>query len=456
MVCGGLACHDLSGLAGTQALPAGISNPNTYNTPAGALALYNGVISAFQMHTDTAGSMDAGVFVNFVLSSGLLTDELQSGNLGGNQLDYSAVGVTSAAQVDVRQLPEGVGVTLTDGAYSDLQGLRNSAGIASDALAAYDTLHSPALRGMMYALQGYSEIFLADLFCAGVPLSTLDYHGDFTQHAGSTTPELYQAAVAKFDTALTLSRDSARILDLARVGKGRALLNLGQYAAAAAAVDSVPPDYAYQFVINWAGSSSDVLFVDNGSSGSGKTAVDSEGNTGLPYLSSHDPRSAASSRGTNLYHVPQYIPNKYGGATPGLYPITVASGIEARLIQAEAAYHGVATGTGSWLDQLNALRQTAIAPALPALTDPGTDSARVAMIFRERALWLYVTGHRQGDLRRLIRQYPTVAPSADAVYPTGVYPLFGALSRYGTDVTAPIPTAEHINPLFTGCLSRGA
>ena len=27
------------------------------------------------------------------------------------------------------------------------------------------------------------------------------------------------------------------------------------------------------------------------------------------------------------------------------------------------------------------------------------------MLFRERAFWMYLTGHRLGDMRRLIRQY---------------------------------------------------
>ena len=39
--------------------------------------------------------------------------------------------------------------------------------------------------------------------------------------------------------------DSVRFVNLARVGQGRALLDLGRYAEAAAAVASVPDDYRY-------------------------------------------------------------------------------------------------------------------------------------------------------------------------------------------------------------------
>jgi hypothetical protein len=71
-------------------------------------------------------------------------------------------------------------------------------------------------------------------------------------------------------------------------------------------------------------------------------------------------------------------------------------------------------------------------------------------MFRERAFWLFLTGHRQGDLRRLIRQY---GRNAVQVYPTGAYP---GGATYGNDVTAPIPAAERLsNTLFTGCASRG-
>jgi hypothetical protein len=106
------------------------------------------------------------------------------------------------------------------------------------------------------------------------------------------------------------------------------------------------------------------------------------------------------------------------------------------------------------LSQLNHLRETARVTgqttALSDTTDPGTDTAEVSLLFRERAFWLYLTGHRQGDLRRLIRQYSR--PQAQ-VYPTGVYTGGGA-GTYGTDVTAPIPASEDVNPLFHGCLNR--
>jgi hypothetical protein len=85
-------------------------------------------------------------------------------------------------------------------------------------------------------------------------------------------------------------------------------------------------------------------------------------------------------------------------------------------------------------------------------------AARVAEVFHERAYWLFMTGHRQGDLRRLIRQYGTQYPqfrSDQDVYPAGIYTAPGT-GQYGTDVNVPIPTAEYANPHYHGCLDRNA
>ena len=94
---------------------------------------------------------------------------------------------------------------------------------------------------------------------------------------------------------------------------------------------------------------------------------------------------------------------------------------------------------------------TAGVAGLAPLEDPGSPDARLDLLFRERAAWLFLTGHRQGDLRRLVRHY---GRSAESTYPTGFYWQGG---RYGPHVELPIPPSERTyNPRFTGCLSRGA
>src|SRR5690606_22841354 len=138
------------------------------------------------------------------------------------------------------------------------------------------------------------------------------------------------------------------------------------------------------------------------------------------------------------------------------------TGVEARLIEAEAALRG---GSANWLTTLNAVRAAPPAyypasdypgiDAMGALTDPGTDAARVDLLFRERAFWMYLTSHRLGDMRRLVRQY---GRPANTVFPTGEWGVWtpDKTGDYGSDVNFIIPFDEQNNPNFSGCLDRDA
>jgi hypothetical protein len=141
-----------------------------------------------------------------------------------------------------------------------------------------------------------------------------------------------------------------------------------------------------------------------------------------------------------------------------------ASGVEARLIEAEAALRaGDAT---TWLARLNGLRanlttiQTArygaawtnAVPAasrtLAPLADPGTQAARINLMFQERGFWLYNLGHRLGDLRRQVRPVSEggYGRPENTVFPSGAtYPKGGS---YGNDVNFPVPFNEVNNPEY--------
>jgi len=448
-------CNDLSGLAGSQSLPSGVSDPNTVKTEGGALKMYQTARYTFEPALGT-GLPYSGAFVAAILGQGVISDELQSDSLGGTPLQYIGLDPSLFA-LDARQLPEETDPSVfrepslvAESGYNSLQQTRGAASLALGALAAYAPHASPALRGHLFSLQGYSEILLAEMFCSGVPLSTFDFQGDFTYAAGSTTQQVYGDAVAKFDSALALSADSANFLNLARVGKGRALLDLDSAAAAATAVAAVPDEFAYRVTVNWSETGGQGNFEFQAAHA---TVADSDGGTGLPYISGGDPRTAVVPYGSNGFGATLYFPAKY--VSPfATSPVSVADGAEARLIEAEAALR--ANDPARWLERLNYLRHNAVVfgqtDTLPTLQDPGTDSTRVDLLFRERAYWLFVTGHRQSDLRRLIRQYHR---RQQDVFPSGRYPT-GTPATYGSDVTAPIPSRERINRLYTGCLNRGA
>jgi hypothetical protein len=435
-----MGCHDLT----NQHLPAGIPDPSSFSTPAGAMGMRNAAVYNFEL-----------ALQQYIIDSGLLTDELTDIGTGFGGGGAPVVGL-GPDPLDERSLPERMTGTGQDGSdsYSALQKARGSIDQAIGALAAYDTSAPPALRGELYALNGYLDILLADFFCSGVPLSTLDFEGDYTYHPGSTTQQVYADAVAKFDTAIALSNDSARILNLARVGKARALLDMDSVTAATTVAALVPDGFQDTLALQWTKGNQNKLNILG-------TIADAEGRNGFRYRTGDDPRTRVVQGGTStLTHLALYFPDKYqrGLGGFGYAPVLIASWIEARLIRAEADLR--AHNYNAWLTTLNALRDSATVVGqtepLDPLTDPGdtpNDSARVALLFHERAAWLFLDGHRQGDLRRLIRQYGW---PQDAVYPTGPYFAPG-IPQYGSDVNAPVPVLyEDPNPLFHGCYDRNA
>jgi len=317
----------------------------------------------------------------------------------------------------------------------------------------------------MFAAEGYADLLLADIYCSGVPLSTLEFEKDFTYKPGSSTSEVYRTAAALFDTAITLSLQSVRVNTFARVGRGRALLAAGQFDSAARVVAPVPDTATYSLRVKL-----DEWNLSAGIFGT-LSVSDHEGINGLLFQSGNDPRTRVTTSqvflGFPATLASIYSPTMYDPALNGdSVTMVLASGVEARLIQAEA---DLRRGAPSWLTTLNALRTdgTAIIGAsdttwnpgtggvagLAPLDDPGTDSARVTLLFHERAFWLFATAHRQGDLRRLVRATAAGGYGRDPeqAYPTGI-------SQYGrpyeTAVNLRIPPTESPNPYFKGCLSH--
>jgi len=222
------------------------------------------------------------------------------------------------------------------------------------------------------------------------------------------------------------------------------LLNQGQFVQAATAVSAVPTNFVYAIE-----GSTNSARQNNGIwnytvNFFGFSVPDREGANGLPFLSANDPRlpwedtGEVGFDGETPYFMQQKYPTKE--SETGL-----ASGIEARLIEAEAALQVGNTGTA--MQTLNTLRQSA---GLLPLATPATAAVRVDLLFRERGFWLYLTGHRLGDLRRLVRQYNR--PQA-SVFPTGDYHKGG---EYGSDVNFPVSSDERNNPNFESCLDRSA
>jgi len=479
-----LGCDDLI----STEPPTGLvqsPDPDAFDNEHGVLELYRGVIAKFR--EATSGRVTNG---GYIVMSGLLGDELSAGKLN----TPTSGAFTATTVVDSRVMSSTDPASLQagyEGVWRNLHGVRTRAMTTIEAMRKFGPNHPQDLIGHMYALWGMAEVMLANFFCSGIPLSTMRYDGSFQYAPGSTTEEVYEHAIAMFDSALVNTPDSVDVRNLARVGKGWALLNLGRFAEAAAAVADVPTTFTYMNYHSTATNASGVPnFTSTGSASAQHaiadmgTVADREGGTGLPYRSSGDPRTHSplvrgavpTSGDAEVYKPARWMVR--GGDTP----IIMASGVEARLIEAEAALQ---SGDPRWLTILNSLRPsgtfttnpnpdnpavedttwapgegailfTSIGgslPGLPPLEDPGTDEARVDLLFQERAYWLFLTGRRHADMRRLIRQY---GRSQETVFPQGAYPA-GPLGAYGTDVNAPAPGVELLyNPRYQGCFHRQA
>lgn len=411
-----------------------VATPASVQDPSALPVLRSGAIGDFALAYGGSGGTEDG----FIQNGGLLADELEWAETFPTRREF-----------DSRNMQ------IVNGNINTM--MRNAQRARASAVRAsrvYERLQptNPA-RAEMLNLEGIAVTLTAESFCSGVPFSELTDAGETLFGDPQSSTQMYNAALAAFDRALTVvgTQTAAAAVaqaNLARVGRGRVLLNLGRFADAAAAVAAVPTSFSYvtEHSEN-SGRQNNGVFVVMAINRRFSVA-DREGVNGLPFRSDNDPRTL-SPRGTGAAATgfdgttPLFLPAKYANRSAS---IVVANGVEARLIEAEAALQ--AGNTAQFLSIHNALRAT---QSLAPLTDPGTQAARVDAHFKERAYWLFLTAHRLGDLRRLVRQYQR---GREAVFPTGAFPASKGGGTYGQDVNFPVPFDEQNNPKFTQCIDR--
>jgi len=395
-----------------------IIDPSGLNNPAGVTALHAGVLG------DLAAYMDGAIGVNATV--GLFTDELRFGATP-----------PEIKQFDTRSLIEQN--TLLWQVYGNIQQLRGQADRAAEALAKVSA--SDTRIGEMDAISGFSYVLLGELFCSGVPIGTIGEDAE-----PQTTTQVLQGGIAKLDAATAAAGTDEEIKNLAAVLTGRALLDLGQFDEAATAVASVPTDFKYTTFHAATTPYQQNGYWDYMFNSDGLLVSEREGTNGMNYASADDPRVPVTGDGS---------PSRFDATTPRYYfalltgfdsPMTIASGAEARLIEAEAELQK--GNSASFMQKINDLRAF---QNLTPVADPGLLNGRVDLLFHERAFSLFATSHRLSDMRRLVRQY---GRDAESVFPTGNYHKDGL--KFGTDVNFLIPTPEKNNPKFTGCLDRNA
>jgi hypothetical protein len=325
--------------------------------------------------------------------------------------------------------------------------------------------------GELYLGLGFLEMSLGENYCNGIPLGHT-VAGVVTYGTSLTDAQVLDSASAHVDTALTLTAGtdeaSQAVHQAALIIKARILTDQAKYAAAAALVtpSAVPSTYQYLFATSAASGNDDLgIWVVNNSTArlsvsdsaeivNGKVTVTKNA---LPFASANDPRIPVKSGddvnptvGPEDTATPMFVQLLYGRDDP----IAMASGIDARFIEAEAKLN--AADIGGMMAILNGLR-TAPPPigvfqprSMPALPTPASQDAATTLLFREKAFWTFGRGQRLNDLRRLMRQYKR---AEENVFPTGNYFKGGT---YGHSIQFPVPNSERTNPNFTGCLDRNA
>jgi hypothetical protein len=425
-----------------------VATPGSVQTIGAVPTVYAGALGDFYAAYSGNALNDA-----YIATSGAFTDELKSSDT-----------FTTRNDADRRTQQSPANGNLSDIPYVAIQRARRSNESAARLIASFFPATDPRIAETTN-LAGYSYITLGEGFCSGTPVPPSETAEQFAEAPGITTAEMFDTAIVRFQASLAglgTASDAASVKqrNLANVGLGRALTNNALYTAAATAVAGVPDNYVYfdDHSLNTTRENNSVWSLqDNGR----WTLPQVEGVNGINWQTANDPRVPWIDALVNGFDKANRLFKQVKWTTQA-GDVPLATGAEARLIEAEAA---LSTGdVTTWLAKLNGLRaqvrtlmlaytnpgtyasvnpnafvtNTTLAP----LADPGTAAGRVDLTFRERAFWMYLTGHRLGDLRRLIRQY---GRGAETVFPTGTWHKGGP---YGTDVALLDSFQETNNSLF--------
>ncbi|HEY8470865.1 MAG TPA: RagB/SusD family nutrient uptake outer membrane protein [Longimicrobiales bacterium] len=272
------------------------------------------------------------------------------------------------------------------------------------------------------AYSGYSHILMGEGFCSAV----------IEENGPEVTPQqVFEVAVERFTEAIAAAQavNNQDILNLARLGRARARLNLEDFAGAAADARAVlASDPRYTKVATTSTASSRRWNRVGDEFFGGRITVDSS-YFGLTVDGVPDPRVRVINTGENGHDnfTPVHIVAKYGESlSPALreVPVPIATWREAHLIIAEAE------GGQEAVDQINVLRNYWGLPEFAG----GTDEEIRAQVIEERKRELYLEGHHLNDLRRF--DIPNTPPPG-APYRQG--------GLYGSARCFPLPAVERNN-----------
>ncbi len=409
-----------------------VATSGSLTSPSALPVLLAGAVADF--HNGFIGTGSGNETTGMVGYGGLLADEIRSSDT-----------FPTRNEIDFRDVQENNGSNETE--FFRISRARQSADRAS---AAYARLGPDSTNASLaHSLSGFATLLIAETYCSGVPFSTVDEAGNITLGQPLSSAEMFQRAVTEFDAAIS-GPTTGTLTELALVGRARAKLDLGDFTGAAADANGVGDSFEY-VIESSATSNSENNGIWSFFFNVRRFAIPNvEGTNGLPYISDADPRVPVDNDSSRLGFdqvTPQAQQLKY---TLREDPTVLADGREARLIEAEAALQ--AGDDATFLAKINTARAIDGVAALGSV--PAAQADKENLLFKERAYALWLTGHRLGDLRRLVRQY---GRAQNTVFPAGTWfrgPSLAApndTQTYGDDVSLPVPSTERNNPNFTGC-----
>ncbi|MBI4541175.1 MAG: RagB/SusD family nutrient uptake outer membrane protein [Gemmatimonadetes bacterium] len=346
-------------------------------------------------------------FTNYVSIAGAVSDELYSSGTQQVDTQYDQLVFTADYASMATDLCESVG-----GLYTPLSQARYLADEATRRLEAAsdaEVANRTRLLATTRAYAGYSYVLFGEGFCSAA----------FDEGPELQPKQVLEIAEQRFTTALGLARTAGdtEIEILARLGRARARLGLGNRSGAAEDARLVPKGYA-KWVTREQGilvRQNKVYFMNNLER---RNSVAREF-WDLKWQGVPDPRVKLVHSNTLASDgiTPLVTQTKY---TSLAAPLPLATYDEAQLIVAEAVGGQTA---------VNIINELHAAVGLPPFTGTGDEIAK--QVIEERRRELFLEGHRLGDLLRLKLPFPSGQPF------TGRF--------YGKSTCFPLPNVERNN-----------
>ena len=359
--------------------------------PANAQLLVNGVIADFEC-----------AYTRVVTGMGLLGDEIQNAWANNSNYDYERRTISAssgyASGCTNEQIP---------GFYTSLSTARGMADTVYVELSGWTDEEVPNRNRLLTqaAIYGaYSIVMLGEAMCSAA----------INVGPELTPAQLFEEALIRFDRAVTHAAavpNEPNLMHFAKLGRARALLNLGRYADAATDAATIPSSFVQGVSTDATYSRRQNIVYMHITQTFFGTVDPSYRN--LTLGGAPDPRVAVTNSGRvgNVGGIQIWTPNKYPTVTSS---IPVARYAEAQLIVAEARIAANdLTGAATAINNARNNGRT----GMPQFSAAGMTQQQVLdQLIEERRRELFLEGHRFWDVRRF--NLPLV-PAVGTAYPAG-------------------------------------